>query len=207
MHRLQFTSSHLSTNGSGLGASVKSIPDYVYSQLSSPQVTSPEAKKIHQEICMVSQKGVDIPPNTCASMKKAKWASYERLVPRTFLSALIWNSWKQTSSLQPLFAWICLIWCKIKTGEFLYMTKLKIWSSTSYGCLLVMTTLHLMCSAIHRQNTGWWVTIICMTLFNLTHTENVYMHKYIKTTAFFFFSLSKKLRIWSNVTGCKHCVH
>uniref|UniRef100_A0A3Q3VUR3 Oxysterol-binding protein n=1 Tax=Mola mola TaxID=94237 RepID=A0A3Q3VUR3_MOLML len=51
-----FTSSHLSTNGSGLGASVKSIPDYVYSQLSSPQVTSPEAKKIHQEICMVSQK-------------------------------------------------------------------------------------------------------------------------------------------------------
>nr|XP_046272160.1 oxysterol-binding protein-related protein 7-like isoform X2 [Scatophagus argus] len=52
-----FTSSHLSTNsGAGLGTSVTSIPDYVYSQLSSPQVTSPEAKKLHQEICTVSQR-------------------------------------------------------------------------------------------------------------------------------------------------------
>ncbi|XP_070778773.1 oxysterol-binding protein-related protein 7-like [Enoplosus armatus] len=52
-----FTSSHLSTNGSsGLGASVQSIPDYVYSQLSNPQVTSPEAKKLHQDICTVSQR-------------------------------------------------------------------------------------------------------------------------------------------------------
>ncbi|CAN9505370.1 unnamed protein product [Ophioblennius macclurei] len=51
-----FTSSHLSTNSSGLGASVQSIPDFVYSQLSNPQVTSPEAKKLHQEICAVSQR-------------------------------------------------------------------------------------------------------------------------------------------------------
>uniref|UniRef100_A0A7N8WS40 Oxysterol-binding protein-related protein 7-like n=1 Tax=Mastacembelus armatus TaxID=205130 RepID=A0A7N8WS40_9TELE len=52
-----FTSSHLSTNGScGMGASVQSIPDYVYSQLSNPQVTSPEAKKLHQDICTVSQR-------------------------------------------------------------------------------------------------------------------------------------------------------
>ncbi|XP_038595615.1 oxysterol-binding protein-related protein 6-like isoform X2 [Micropterus salmoides] len=52
-----FTSSHLSTNGSsGLGASVQSIPDYVYNQLSNPQVTSPEAKKLHQDICTVSQR-------------------------------------------------------------------------------------------------------------------------------------------------------
>ncbi|XP_010788015.1 oxysterol-binding protein-related protein 6-like [Notothenia coriiceps] len=50
-----FTSSHLSTNGSG--ASVKSIPDYVYSQLSNPQVSSPEAKKLHQDICSSSQRG------------------------------------------------------------------------------------------------------------------------------------------------------
>ncbi|KAK5913374.1 hypothetical protein CgunFtcFv8_007912 [Champsocephalus gunnari] len=49
-----FTSSHLSTNGSG--ASVKSIPDYVYSQLSNPQVSSPEAKKLHQDICSSSQR-------------------------------------------------------------------------------------------------------------------------------------------------------
>ncbi|XP_044038624.1 oxysterol-binding protein-related protein 6-like isoform X2 [Siniperca chuatsi] len=52
-----FTSSHLSTNGSsGLGASAQSIPDYVYSQLSNPQVTSPEAKKLHQDICTISQR-------------------------------------------------------------------------------------------------------------------------------------------------------
>ncbi|XP_068435282.1 oxysterol-binding protein-related protein 7-like isoform X2 [Clinocottus analis] len=54
-----FTSSHLSStvnNSSGLGASVKSIPDYVYSQLSNPQVASPEAKKLHQDICASSQK-------------------------------------------------------------------------------------------------------------------------------------------------------
>lgn len=50
-----FTSSHLS-GSSGLGASVQSIPDYVYSQLSNPQVTSPEAKKLHQDICTVSQR-------------------------------------------------------------------------------------------------------------------------------------------------------
>ncbi|XP_053707756.1 oxysterol-binding protein-related protein 7-like isoform X1 [Synchiropus splendidus] len=47
-----FTSSHLSTNSK----SVQSIPDHVYSQLSNPQVTSPEAKKIHQDICVVSQR-------------------------------------------------------------------------------------------------------------------------------------------------------
>ncbi|KAE8283530.1 Oxysterol-binding protein-related protein 6 [Larimichthys crocea] len=54
---MQFTSSHLSTNSSaGLGQSLQSIPDYVYSQLSSPQVTSPEAKKLHQDICTASQR-------------------------------------------------------------------------------------------------------------------------------------------------------
>ncbi|CAI5672232.1 unnamed protein product [Oreochromis niloticus] len=47
-----FTSSHLSTNST----SVQSIPNYVYSQLSNPQVTSPEAKKLHQEICTASQR-------------------------------------------------------------------------------------------------------------------------------------------------------
>uniref|UniRef100_A0A673ARK5 Oxysterol-binding protein n=1 Tax=Sphaeramia orbicularis TaxID=375764 RepID=A0A673ARK5_9TELE len=50
-----FTSSHLSATPS-LGGSVSSIPAYVYSQLSNPQVTSPEAKKLHQEICTVSQR-------------------------------------------------------------------------------------------------------------------------------------------------------
>lgn len=39
-----------------LGASVPSIPGYVYSQLSNPQVSSPEAKKLHHEICTVSQR-------------------------------------------------------------------------------------------------------------------------------------------------------
>ncbi|XP_054615259.1 oxysterol-binding protein-related protein 7-like isoform X2 [Dunckerocampus dactyliophorus] len=47
-----FTSSHLRTNFS----SVQSIPDYVYSQLSNPQVTSPEAKKLQQDICVLSQR-------------------------------------------------------------------------------------------------------------------------------------------------------
>ncbi|XP_061568067.1 oxysterol-binding protein-related protein 7-like isoform X2 [Cololabis saira] len=52
-----FTSSHLSTNSvSGMAPSVQSIPGYVYSQLSNPQVTPPEAKKLHQEICTVSQR-------------------------------------------------------------------------------------------------------------------------------------------------------
>ncbi|XP_068193960.1 oxysterol-binding protein-related protein 7-like isoform X3 [Antennarius striatus] len=48
---------NLSTSSSsGLGASVPSLSGHVYSQLSSPQVTSPEAKKLHQEICTASQK-------------------------------------------------------------------------------------------------------------------------------------------------------
>uniref|UniRef100_A0A8D0AQM2 Oxysterol-binding protein n=1 Tax=Sander lucioperca TaxID=283035 RepID=A0A8D0AQM2_SANLU len=52
-----FTSSHLSSNGNtGSGASVKSVPEYVYSQLSNPQVTSPEAKKLQQDICTASHR-------------------------------------------------------------------------------------------------------------------------------------------------------
>ncbi|XP_047465411.1 oxysterol-binding protein-related protein 7 isoform X2 [Mugil cephalus] len=47
------SSSHLNTS-SHLGASVPSIPDYVYSQLSPPTVTSPEGKKIQQDICAMS---------------------------------------------------------------------------------------------------------------------------------------------------------
>uniref|UniRef100_A0A7N6BAH1 Oxysterol-binding protein n=1 Tax=Anabas testudineus TaxID=64144 RepID=A0A7N6BAH1_ANATE len=55
--RTLFTSSHLSTSGcSTLGTSVQSIPDYVYTQLSNPQATSPEAKKLQQDICTISQK-------------------------------------------------------------------------------------------------------------------------------------------------------
>ncbi|KAM6905189.1 oxysterol-binding protein-related protein 7-like [Xenentodon cancila] len=50
-----FTSNHLSSS-SGMATSVHSIPGHVYSQLSNPQVTSPEAKKLHQEICTVSQR-------------------------------------------------------------------------------------------------------------------------------------------------------
>ncbi|KAM6964428.1 oxysterol-binding protein-related protein 7 isoform 1-T2 [Tautogolabrus adspersus] len=50
------SSSHLS-NSSHLGASVPSIPDYVYSQLSPSTVTlTPEGKKIHQDICATSQR-------------------------------------------------------------------------------------------------------------------------------------------------------
>ncbi|XP_017287709.1 oxysterol-binding protein-related protein 7 isoform X3 [Kryptolebias marmoratus] len=48
-----FTSSHLSTNS--LATSVQSIPDYVYTQLSNPQATSPETKKLHQDICSLSR--------------------------------------------------------------------------------------------------------------------------------------------------------
>ncbi|KAK2820699.1 hypothetical protein Q5P01_023658 [Channa striata] len=47
------SSGHL-TSSSHLGASVPSIPDFVYSQLSHPSVTSPEGKKIHQDICAMS---------------------------------------------------------------------------------------------------------------------------------------------------------
>lgn len=53
---LQLSSSHLS--GSHLGASVPSIPDYVYSQLSLPTTTlSCESNKIQQDICTVSLRG------------------------------------------------------------------------------------------------------------------------------------------------------
>ncbi|XP_037545223.1 oxysterol-binding protein-related protein 6-like [Nematolebias whitei] len=44
----------MSTNN--LTTSVQSIPDYVYSQLSNPQATSPETKKLHQDICSLSQR-------------------------------------------------------------------------------------------------------------------------------------------------------
>ncbi|XP_061906572.1 oxysterol-binding protein-related protein 7-like isoform X1 [Entelurus aequoreus] len=47
-----FNSNQMSTNFSSL----QSIPDYVYSQLSNPQVTSPEANKLHQDVCKLSQK-------------------------------------------------------------------------------------------------------------------------------------------------------
>lgn len=47
------SSSQLSSS-SPLGASVPSIPDYVYSQLAPPNVLSPESKKIHQDICTTS---------------------------------------------------------------------------------------------------------------------------------------------------------
>ncbi|KAG5855109.1 oxysterol-binding protein-related protein 7 isoform X3 [Anguilla rostrata] len=41
---------------SSLGTSVPSIPEYVHSQMSSPSTNSPEAKKIQQDICTVSQR-------------------------------------------------------------------------------------------------------------------------------------------------------
>ncbi|XP_029954564.1 oxysterol-binding protein-related protein 7 isoform X2 [Salarias fasciatus] len=47
------SSSHLG-NSPQLGASVPSIPEYVYSQLAPPSVTSPEGKKIQQDICSMS---------------------------------------------------------------------------------------------------------------------------------------------------------
>ncbi|KAJ8365089.1 hypothetical protein SKAU_G00139200 [Synaphobranchus kaupii] len=48
------SSSHLSSS-SHLGASVPSIPEYLHSQLSPPCTTSPEAKRIQQDICTMSQ--------------------------------------------------------------------------------------------------------------------------------------------------------
>uniref|UniRef100_A0A8B9KPN0 Oxysterol-binding protein n=1 Tax=Astyanax mexicanus TaxID=7994 RepID=A0A8B9KPN0_ASTMX len=51
----QLSASHLGTS-SGLAASLQSIPDYVYTQLSTPGVTSPEGKKLQQEIYAVSQR-------------------------------------------------------------------------------------------------------------------------------------------------------
>ncbi|KAF3704127.1 Oxysterol-binding protein-related protein 6 [Channa argus] len=47
------SSGHLSSS-SHLGASVPSIPDFVYSQLSPPSVPAPEGKKIQQDICAMS---------------------------------------------------------------------------------------------------------------------------------------------------------
>ncbi|XP_042363906.1 oxysterol-binding protein-related protein 7 [Plectropomus leopardus] len=47
------SSSHLSSSPH-LGTSVPSIPEYVYSQLSPPTISSPEGKKIQQDICTMS---------------------------------------------------------------------------------------------------------------------------------------------------------
>ncbi|XP_051519745.1 oxysterol-binding protein-related protein 7-like isoform X1 [Myxocyprinus asiaticus] len=44
-----FSSSHLGTS-SGLAASLQSIPNYVYSQLSTPEVSSPEGQKLQLDI-------------------------------------------------------------------------------------------------------------------------------------------------------------
>ncbi|KAJ8251710.1 hypothetical protein GJAV_G00224270 [Gymnothorax javanicus] len=41
---------------SHLGASVQSIPDYVYSQLATPGIVSPEGRKVQEAICSVSEK-------------------------------------------------------------------------------------------------------------------------------------------------------
>lgn len=41
---------------SHLGASVQSIPDYVYSQLATPGIVSPEGKKVQEAICSMSEK-------------------------------------------------------------------------------------------------------------------------------------------------------
>ncbi|CAL9693987.1 unnamed protein product [Knipowitschia caucasica] len=41
---------------SSLGTSVPSLPGYLYSQLSKPQASSPEAQKLHTEICAASQR-------------------------------------------------------------------------------------------------------------------------------------------------------
>ncbi|MFT7796350.1 oxysterol-binding protein-related protein 7 [Arapaima gigas] len=53
---VRITSSYHLNNSSNLGTSVPSIPDYVSSQLTSPSFTSPEGKKIQQDICNVSQR-------------------------------------------------------------------------------------------------------------------------------------------------------
>ncbi|XP_030649121.1 oxysterol-binding protein-related protein 7-like [Chanos chanos] len=52
---LNMSTSQLSSS-SGLGCSVQSIPDYVYSQLSAPGGTSPEGKQLQQDIHKMSQK-------------------------------------------------------------------------------------------------------------------------------------------------------
>lgn len=73
----QLTSGYLSSNSSSsLGVSVKSIPDYVYSQLSSPQVTSPEAKKLLQEIYSTSQRGNVLLINSSVFLTTLEWASF-----------------------------------------------------------------------------------------------------------------------------------
>uniref|UniRef100_A0A672PCG0 Oxysterol-binding protein n=1 Tax=Sinocyclocheilus grahami TaxID=75366 RepID=A0A672PCG0_SINGR len=50
-----FSSSHLGTP-TGLAASLQSIPDYVYSQLSTPAVSSPEGKQLQLDICALCEK-------------------------------------------------------------------------------------------------------------------------------------------------------
>ncbi|XP_040032933.2 oxysterol-binding protein-related protein 7 isoform X3 [Gasterosteus aculeatus] len=50
---IQLSSSHLGSS-TNLGASASSIPDYVFSQLPPPTFTSPEGKRIQQDICAMS---------------------------------------------------------------------------------------------------------------------------------------------------------
>uniref|UniRef100_A0A3B3ZHF1 Oxysterol-binding protein n=1 Tax=Periophthalmus magnuspinnatus TaxID=409849 RepID=A0A3B3ZHF1_9GOBI len=53
---VQYPTGTLGGNNSSLGNSVPSLPGYLYSQLSKPQVSSPEAQKLHTEICAASQR-------------------------------------------------------------------------------------------------------------------------------------------------------
>nr|XP_019967686.1 PREDICTED: oxysterol-binding protein-related protein 6-like [Paralichthys olivaceus] len=82
------SSSHLSSSPH-LGASVPSIPEYVYSQLSPPTVASPEGKKIQQDICATSLR-------VLASLKSV----HETLSQERQKLQEVWDSnIRQTSSL------------------------------------------------------------------------------------------------------------
>uniref|UniRef100_A0A8C9QSR0 Oxysterol-binding protein n=1 Tax=Scleropages formosus TaxID=113540 RepID=A0A8C9QSR0_SCLFO len=79
------SSSHLNTS-CHLGTSVPSIPDYVCSQLTPPSVTSPEGKKIQQDICNVSQR-------VHASLKSVHEAlAQERQRLQEHGSSCLWNT-------------------------------------------------------------------------------------------------------------------
>ncbi|XP_036391012.1 oxysterol-binding protein-related protein 7 isoform X1 [Megalops cyprinoides] len=111
------SSSHLSSS-SHLGTSVPSIPDYVYSQLSPPSATSPEGKKIQQDICTMSQR-------VHASLKTV----HEALVQERQRLQVAWNGPELHQSTSQQLATLCTTLSELKLQS--HLTKIHSLSVSS----------------------------------------------------------------------------
>lgn len=100
------SSSQLHT-ASHFGTSVPSIPDYVYSQLAPPTVISPEGKKLHMDICTVSQRVHTTLKSVHESLAIERqrmqevWNSGEHAVPTQPITTLLQREPSRRASQRP----------------------------------------------------------------------------------------------------------